>query len=180
MDKYNLQSNESVIMKCERVLHGGMMAGYTDELLLTNLNIVLVKKGLFGKIKNIQHFPVNQIKLFNEKAQVMVSKQQNGSPKLEVYFQNSQESFGFESKREAEQWSNNIARLLAGESEFNTDTTMTGAIAETLKGTLDTFKGVFGKMPEKIAIDCVSCSASITGLKGQVARCQFCGREQQL
>jgi hypothetical protein len=180
MDKYNLQSNESVIMKCERVLYGGMMTGYTNELLLTNLNLILVKKGLFGKTKNVQNFPVNQIKLFNEKAQAIVSKQQNGSPKLEIYFQHGQESFGFESKREAEKLANNIICLLAGENEFDTDTTVTGAIAETLKGTFDTFKGVFGKQPEKITKDCVSCSASITGLKGQIARCQYCGREQQL
>ncbi|MCL1866188.1 MAG: hypothetical protein FWF82_02135 [Oscillospiraceae bacterium] len=180
MDKYNLQPDESVIMKCERILYGGIMSGYNDELLLTNLNLILVKKGMFGKTKNVQHFPVNQIKKFNEKAQVMISKQQNGLPKLEVYFQNGQESFGFENKREAEKFANNIVRLLAGENDFDTDITMKGAITETLKDTFDTFKGVFGKAQEKVTKDCVSCGAAITGLKSQTIRCRYCGREQQL
>jgi len=44
---YNLQPNESIIMKSDSVCHGGGLAGYTDELILTNLNIVLIRIGFW-------------------------------------------------------------------------------------------------------------------------------------
>ena len=187
MDNYNLQQNEAVIMKSERVLYGGMLAVYSDELILTNLNIILIQKGTFGKTKNIRYFPTNQIKCFNGKAQAIVSKQQSGLPKLEVYFHSGQESFGFEKKKEAEKWVDNINRLLAGEVEFNnTDSkAIPGAefVAETVKDTFEAFRGVFGKKgpdEERVAKYCTSCGASISGIKGRVVRCQYCNSEQQL
>lgn len=83
MAKYNLQANEYVILKNNRVLHGGARASYTDELILTNLNIVLIKKGIFNKVKNIQTYPVNQIKVFDGNAQAKLGKQRSGFPQLE-------------------------------------------------------------------------------------------------
>ncbi len=47
--RYNLQPNEVMILKGEGVMHGGGFgSSYTDELILTNLNLVLLKKGMFG------------------------------------------------------------------------------------------------------------------------------------
>ena len=42
--KYNLMPNESIILKETGVAHGGVMAIYTDELMLTNLNIVSLRR----------------------------------------------------------------------------------------------------------------------------------------
>ena len=41
--RYNLQPNEAVLLKDDSVMHGGLMSAYTDELILTNLNLVLTK-----------------------------------------------------------------------------------------------------------------------------------------
>jgi len=57
--------------------------------------------------------------------------------------------------------------------------------AETLKGTVDTFKHAFGMKsgspnPEKGARKCTSCGASISGVIGRVVRCPYCDSDQQL
>jgi hypothetical protein len=194
-DKYNLQPNEAVIMKSERVQCGGLLSASTDELLLTNLNIVLVNKGFLGNTKNVQHFPLDQIKLFNGKAQVMVSTQQKR--KLEVYFWYGHESFTFVKKKEAKLWAENISKLLkaAAQQSQSADTQAgkkvdtgdvdrtipgTGFIAETLKDTADTFKGVLGIKAKKVAVKCSSCGSAISGTKGEVVRCQYCDTDQKL
>lgn len=189
--EYNLQPNESMIMSQDRTLHGGRMATFTDELILTDLHIVLVSKGAFGNTKGIQTFPLNQIKIFNGQAQVLLGKTSGGYPQLDVYFLNGQESFGFESKKEAVKWIANINKLITG-NEGEVDTSPSIAIpgveyvAETLKGTMDTFKGALGikskasGMSEKAAKKCSYCGAPISGVKGQAVRCQYCDADQQL
>lgn len=192
MSKYELQSNESVILKQDRILHGGVMASFTDELILTNINIVLISKGVFGNTKRIQTFPLNQIKIFDGQAQALLGKTGGGYPQLDVYFFNGQESFGFESKREALKWVSNINKLVTGNDvKSNTTSNMavpgSAYVAETIKGTVDTFKETFGfksksnkEMDEKTVTKCKSCGAPISGDKGQIVRCQYCDSDHQL
>jgi len=194
MRKYNLQPNEVVVLKSNRVLHGGVMATYTDELILTNLNVVLISKNIFNKTKNIQTYPVNQIKVFDGQVQAKLGKQRSGFPQLEIYFINNQEIFGFEQKKEVLNWINHISKLLTGKSaniDADKHVALPGTeyIAETLKSTIDTFKGAFGiKLkksdeavePIKVTKKCISCRAPISGYKGQTVRCQYCDTEQNL
>lgn len=192
MAKYNLQPNESIIMKQERVLHGGRMATFTDELILTNINLVLISKGLLGNSKGIQIIPLKQIKVFNGKAQVLIGKTSGGFPQLDVYYSSGQDSFGFESKKEAIKWMDNINKLVTGKSivvDASPGMAIPGSeyIAETLKGTIDTFKGAFGlkqknstELPSKVAKKCSSCGAPISGTKGEIIRCLYCDADQQL
>jgi len=192
MARYNLLPNESIIIKEENILHGGLMASYTNELILTNMNLVLISKGAFGNVKGIQTFPLKQIKIFNGKAQVLLGKTRGGYPQIDVYFSNGQEGFGFQQKKEAIMWIDTINKIVTGNSvEVDVSPIMAipgvEYIAETLKGTMDTFKGAYGikiknnnKIPEKVAKKCSSCSASISGTKGQIARCQYCDADQQL
>lgn len=194
MVKYNLQPNEFVVLKSDRVLHGGVRAVYTDELILTNLNVVLISKGFFNNTKNIQTYPVNQIKVFDGQAQAKLGKQRSGYPQLEIYFLNDQEAFGFEQKKEVLNWIDNISKLLTGKSANivpggRAAIPGTEFIAETLKSTLDTFKGAFGIQlkksdkeiePKKVTKKCISCMAPISGYIGQSVRCKYCDTEQNL
>lgn len=197
MAKYNLLPNESIILKSESVMHGGLMAAYTDELILTNQNIVYVSKGMFGNIKNVERFPVNQIKMYNAEPQAILGKQQNGQPQLEIYFLNGHECFAFQSsnKKEVVQWVHAICKLVTGH-ESNTVSPGSGSaipgteyLAETIKGTVDTFKNAFGikskatddgVSSEKVTKKCIACSAPLTGSKGQTVHCKYCDTDQVL
>jgi hypothetical protein len=191
--EYKLLPNEAIIMKHEKILHGGVIASFSDELILTNHNLVLISKGVFGKVKNIQVFPVNQIKVFNDQAQVIMSKAKGGHPQIEVYFLDGHETFGFESKRDAKNWLKKINQLVIGEDvevEVFAKTAIPGTevIADAFGGTIAVFKDKFGfkskkastKSTEKIAKKCNSCGAMVSGKKGQVARCSYCDADQQL
>lgn len=195
MVKINLLPNESIILKSENVMHGGLMAGYTDELILTNQNIIHVKKGVFGNTKNVKKYPVNQIKLFNGNPQAMLGKQRNGSSQLEIYFLNGHEFFGFQSlnKKEVVQWINAISHLVTGHESTTVPSGFaipgTEYLSETIKGTVDTFKNTFGIKSQKIdngvsservIKKCISCSAPLIGKKRQTMQCKYCDTDQVL
>ena len=78
---YQLLPHEFMIMHSDHVCFGNSTT-LTDELILTNLNLVHIKKGIFGGKKSQQLIPINQIKLFEGKPQVSVCKV-NGSKRLE-------------------------------------------------------------------------------------------------
>ncbi len=124
---------------------------YTDELILTNLNVVLVKKGLFGNGKGIRVFPINQVKVFNGQAQAVVGKKPNGSAALEVYFVNGQEKFAFQAggKRKVSDWISRINFAVTGqeyaaEPERGLALPGAGLVAGVLKDTYGVFKAKLG------------------------------------
>lgn len=181
MAKLELEANECVILKNDSVLHGGVMANYTDELILTNLNIIYVKKGLFGGTKKILKFPISQIKIYNGQAQALLGKSKNGSPCLELYLSDGEEQFGFEKKSDVLKWIKEINRLLLGEEANATagQFAIPGAeiLAETIKDTANVVMGALGikpKEPEMVSVACPSCSAAVSGQKGKTICCSYC------
>lgn len=195
MVKVNLMPNESIILKSTNVMHGGLMAVYADELILTNLNIIHVKKGIFGNTKNVKKYPVNQIKIFNGQPQAMLGKQRNGSPQLEIYFLHGLECFGFQSlpKKEVVKWIKAISHLVTGQESTTVPSGFaipgTEYLSETIKGTVDTFKNTFGINSKKIdngisfemvTKKCISCSAPLIGEKRQTIHCKYCDTDQVL
>jgi hypothetical protein len=196
MEKYNLLPDESIITKIEDVVHEKKRG----ELVLTNHNLVfIVTKGVFKTTYITQRYPVNQIKVYDGKAQVICDKEAN----IEVFFYDGQKVFkvnpiegSFSGKKErnaAQLFADYINNLLTGapiehitakNKTNNKAIPGTAFVAETLKGTIDTFKDAFNKQPIKqevrIALSCMSCGAQITGIQGQVVRCQYCNSDQQL
>ena len=204
--KYNLMPNEFIILKETGVAHGGLMAIYTDELMLTNLNIVCTSKGMFGGTKNIFQYPLNQIKRYNGKPQAIMGKLSNGTQCLEVYFMNgSSESFNFQSSNKAtiNKWIKEINRILVGDSQDDENTqdddydpnTLVGAFKEVGSQFKDVGTELLGSLgfnpgrkksaqveqgPVKISKKCISCSAPLVGYKGKVIKCRYCDAEQTL
>lgn len=192
MANFDLQANEAVVLKAGSVMHGGgRISAYNDELILTNIHLIWLNKGMLGKVKRVEYFPLNQVKIFNDRAQALVAKSSGGSPQLEVFFQGSQEEFQFSAggKREVAKWADAINRLVTGTTaEMRSSANMalpgTEAIAETLRDTFSQFKnafgsGVKGSTPEivRVATKCLSCGAQISGVSGTVAKCQYCDSE---
>lgn len=206
---FNLMPNESIILKETSVAHGGVMAVYTDELILTNLAIICINKGVFGNTKNIYRYPLNQIKMYNGKPQAIQGKLSNGVPALEVYFMNGMESFNFQTmnKRNIQRWIDEITKVICGlsddmsnldnsnDNDYDSDT-LVGAFKEVgdqFKEVGSELMGAFGiKMPkintksssnnasEKVSKKCTSCSAPLIGVRGQVIKCKYCDTNQTL
>lgn len=56
---YKLAPNESILMNSDRISYGGALAAFKDELVLTNQHIILINKGIFGNVKNVQYYNLN-------------------------------------------------------------------------------------------------------------------------
>jgi hypothetical protein len=197
--KYNLEPNESILIQSTGVLRETgnlLMKGYTDELILTNMNIIWISKGMFGNTKGVQKYPLNQVKVINGEAQAFVGKSSNGMPNLQVYFINGQEVFQFQSfkKRGVAKWVNEISKVLTGHDSTRGSATNQYAIpgteylAASLKDTVGVFKNAFGIKPkvdadavhEKVTKKCIGCMAPLTGTKGQSVLCRYCDTVQIL
>lgn len=187
---YSMQASEVVLLKDDCVAHAGR-SSYSDELILTNLNlVVLKKKGMFGSAKEVRTFPVDQIKVYNGQAQALIGKSRHGSDLLEVYFLGGQETFAFQSggKKKLNAWIAKINESVTGEQA---PTHQAGAmavpgaemVAGVLRDTLGVFKTRLGSKPAspmKAAGKCGGCGAPVTGLQGQTTTCEYCGSAQQL
>jgi len=189
--KFKLQPNESIIMKSEGITHNNN--NIAGELVLTNLNLIhVVPKGFLRTTYATEYYPINQIKVFNGKASVILGQ----LGKLEIYFINGSKAFSFYNPKEAKRMAASINELLTGEKgEFDSGSSAipgTEFIAETLKGTVDTFKNVFGGRGKTKSSDqsdansghvtgkCTSCGAPTSGIRGQIVRCIYCNSDQQL
>jgi len=189
MDKYNLLPDESIILKSESVFLNNKLG----ELILTNHNLThIIEKGAFKKKYITSQYPLNQIKVYDRKASVTLGK----SNTLEIHLINGNVAFRFYSddffigkkmKKESVQFASKINELVTGNKiEFgNTgNSALPGSefIAGALKGTIDTFRSAFQApvVEETVAKTCPSCTASTSGIKGNVAKCQYCNTEFQL
>ena len=191
--EYNLHPNEAVIMKTDNISRDDGFKSYIYELTLTNLNLILVKKGAWReKVLDVLYFPVNSIRSYDGKASIILSKDKM-YPKMEIHFQSGVEVISFEKRKEAELWVDNINRLLTGgelvpNNADNNAIPGTEFVAGTLKGTIDTFKGVFGiksnstaivateeaVIPERIVI-CDYCGEKTAITPRSAAKCRGCG-----
>ena len=185
MVDYSLLPNEGVLLKNESVWHPiGKRNGNIGELILTNLNLIYLKKSAFGGIKEV--LKLNQIKIIDDNVQVIISKSSGNFCQMELFFINSHEVFIFNSliKKQVLRWADKISELLTGHeanidpSERNTIPGF-GIATDLLKNTIGTFKEAL-KEKENVTNRCISCGAPLSGIKGEVKKCKYCGVKQTL
>ena len=201
MAKYVLQHNEAVLRTSESGVQrgNGVFSAFKDELVLTNLHLIWVNKGMLGNVKHIEYLPLAMVKVHNDQAQALLTKSSNGLPQLVVFFQDGEEVFKFQSggKREIGRWIDAINGAVTGDSAganaSGASARMalpgTGAVAETLRDTFSQFRTTFKggatgsgaqAQPVRVSSKCASCGASISGIAGTVAKCQYCDTESKL
>ena len=93
---YNLLPNEGIIIKSEGINNGGTFSGWTDELILTNLNIIHVVRP-FIRVKEIRKLPIRSVRIVNGYPQVIVrQKEDEGLISVQIFFDDGHpETFGF-------------------------------------------------------------------------------------
>ena len=192
---------EAVIQSASGVAVGNGNSPYTDDLYLTNMRIISVKKGVFGNVKKETSYNLSDITIFDNVPQVRAGRKSNGMPVLEIYFSDGSVAyFSFNSfgAVTAKKWVNAIISTISKTNQTDIPHSKSGSIkdgynpkdfaipgadvvAETLKGTIDTFKDVFSRKSASQLQDmevsgyCPNCGVSITGIKGRPTRCPYCG-----
>ena len=96
MTDYNLDIDEAVILQNNNVAcTTNSLPVFKDELVLTNKNIIYVCIGVFGRVKEIKKYPLEQIKMYNNKPQVLILKAKDGNKEMQIFTVNQQMSFRF-------------------------------------------------------------------------------------
>ena len=199
MTEFELKPDEYILLRSEQVTRSrlnpltgsqvdgisrAVMGGSNVEIVLTNRAIACITKTMFGRVKSIERLPLADIKVIDGRPRVTANK-----ATLEVSFPNRQETFQFYNKSDVKNWERSIFNLLTGNVDDLHEPqhkAIPGStyVAETLKGTFDTFKHTFKSRSsgagENISRFCTSCGASVSGRVEQIVRCQHCGNDQVL
>lgn len=170
--------HEKVLKRQGEIGYGSALKGAKNELILTNLRLILEQKNLFGKPKGTLYFNLADIRVVDGEVQVRARKKDNFTPVLEIYFQSSEEQFSFVWEDDVKKWVKAIAAVMNGEEiKENDDEWLaeTLQMAETVTGTIDKYKEALGLKPkERVSVKCPSCGATLSGIKGGTVECPYC------
>lgn len=193
MSSYEFAQDEYVVLKAQEVhLDGGK--GFSvprgGELMLTNRNIVCPRKGLTGKVKGYDVFPLANIRIVNGLPQCRLDTSDFMDVKLEVSFNDGLVTFVFGSldgKKEIRSWINAIHQILLGQDapeealgkgKFESFMDEEN-LADTFGRVFGTFENAFQRKRAEAASDvagrCPSCNASLKGRPGATIACPYCG-----
>lgn len=193
MADYQFAHDEYVVLKAQEVRLDSKKAFSSprpSELMLTNHNIVMPRRGLTGKVKGYDVYPLANIRIVDGKPQCRLDTSDFMETKLEVSFVDQLVSFEFgslEAKREIREWINSIYQILLGvdapeeafgkgkfESFFEEEN-----IADMAGRVFGSFENAFQRKRAEAASDvsgrCPSCDASVKGRPGETITCPFCG-----
>lgn len=178
-ENIKLQPDESVILRADEIEYGGPFSGGC-ELILTNKNIILNRKGLLGLGAEVKNFPLSDIHMVNGEPQVALGKKSNVTTTLDVYFESGMESFGFIWEKDVKEWIASITEVMTGRKVEREDEFAwvkdTLAMASTVEEAADKVRNIFGiKSNIEVSCNCPSCGAALTGTKGETKMCPFCG-----
>lgn len=183
-----LLPDETVVMQIDNVGMSKSPFGMRDELYLTNKALLLQKKNMFGKPKEVLRFPLDKIRVVNGEVQAKMGKKDIVTPTLDVYFENGPQRFLFTWEDDVKEWISAVSAVVRGEpivqkGEFDgmmEDMAKMAAFAEgisgSIAGSVTKVKDALGiKSNEKIALKCPSCGASLAGIHGETDKCPYCG-----
>lgn len=209
MDDYDLEPGEFAIMQTDQACFGDdAYAEQLDELVLSNRNIILVASAsvsLFKRVSKTYKLPLKCIACSNGIPQVMTLKK-GADYQVQVVFETETISFAFpvDQKRTVERWADAIRRAAVG--DLAGIQTEDPAVPKELLDLADGAKQVFGavfatgaaaagsassipsvpaqvkkaKKPPMVTQKCSGCHAPLSGRKGSMVTCEYCGVKQAL
>lgn len=183
--EFHLLEGETVIKRAEKVNYGKPLSTPNHDLILTNRALILTKKSILGKVKEVIRFPLSDVVISGGDPQVKLSKPDNVTAALDVYLSDGIEQFKFTFDQEVEDWIADITEVITGRKvERKTgfeDISDMMAFADNVAGAVNHVKSAFGIKPtEQGAIKCSGCGSSLSGTVGEVLKCPYCGTFNKL
>lgn len=193
MASYAFADDEYVVLKAQEVRPDegkSFSIPRGSELMLTNRNIVFPRKGITGKVKGYDVYPLSSIRMVDGKPQCRLDTSDFMDVKLEVSLNDRLVSFvfgGLDGKKEIREWINAIYQILLG-SDAPEEALGKGKfeslvdeenIADTFGRVFGSFENAFQRKRAEAASDvagrCPSCNASLKGRPGETVSCPYCG-----
>ncbi len=142
MMKYELRADEAVLLQAEQVRRRDGKRGGSTSLILTNLHLIVVDRGVFGRA-DAEYIPLSQVKVVNNESQALATKRRHSQPQLEVFLLDRHEVFTFQcgGRRDVVHWANAINSAVTGRGSgvrkrANLALPGTELVVETLRDTL--------------------------------------------
>lgn len=210
MTKINLLPHETIIMRDSVVQHdrGGLIDLYSDELLLTNVALIVIHKSIMGDIKDIERFSLDQVKVVNGVPQALLGTSSSGEQQLHVHFSHGVEAFTLgradndpgglldvllvspqdKEKRNIAAWQSALSQAVLALPQqvapvhipqVPSPTPVNTAPVNTASATTSPQKA---SSPSPLAVTkkCMGCRAPLSGVQGQKVTCNYCDTEQVL
>jgi hypothetical protein len=167
----------------------------TNKYVLTNRSIMIVESTMFNQVKNMKKIPLSQIKNYNGQPSILLEKY-SGTLKIQFATEAVEISLGTAAKANA--WKEAITALLNDKKVdlkgLNIEEEMSAVeqaeeAGKTVGGMFSSFaSGIFGKKEKEAepvqrnttVVKCKGCSNKISGEKGEVVVCEYCGSSNQL
>lgn len=203
MSRVDLLPNEAIILRDSEMKHdrGGMFDSELDELILTNQALIVVHKSIFGRAKDTQRFPLDQVTIANGAPRVIVGMSQDNERQLHVYFRHGIEAFTlggsdedaeagiletlFASTKDREkrnlcQWQAAISQaVMALPRKAHAGNPQIRRVPAAAQG-----RASEAKAPAQPVVHatkkCIGCMAPLSGVQGQKVTCKYCDTEQAL
>lgn len=178
---YGLGADEVILVECENVISDGKKIFKTPgNLVLTNKHILFATLNMFGKVKDVERHPLSDIKVYDGTVQAKLDAKFGENPALNIFYKNGQAGYTMIDKSKAIEFVKQLNKTVTGNDiEIETGISAGAAmLGEALRSTTAAFKNAFGikePEPEKTIVSCTGCGATITGVKGSLVKCEFCG-----
>lgn len=183
MIDYQLESDEVLLLELNANVETSFSKSDAREIALTNKHIIIPFRGFFDKVKELKKIPIRAVNVYQGNAAITINERIMDSTVIDINLTNGRIQIrATENKKKCRELVNQINQLLCGTEYTFATSSFPGmeGVADALKGTIDVFKKSFGVMPQTRIVNCSSCSAQITGEKGKVIYCQYCGIPNQL
>lgn len=198
MTKINLLPHETIILRDSVVQHDrdGLIDLYSDELVLTNVALVVIHKSIMGGVKDIQRFSLDQVKVINGVPQALFGTSSSGENQLQVFFSHGVEAFTLgradndsggildillvspqdKEKRNIAAWQSAISQaVLALPQKVDP-----AHIPQTPSPKETSPQNPSPSLPTSVTKKCMGCRAPLSGIQGQKVTCKYCDTEQVL
>lgn len=196
MAKIDLLPNEGILKQDSSIVHdrGGVFDAAGDELILTNLALLVVHKGTFGKVKNVQRFPLDQVRVVDGRPQVHPGASSEEMLQLQVCFTHGIESFtlgepdgGFD---DPELSLRGLLLSASGKAKKNEEKQYVASWCDAISGAVlgkpyeEDCSSQYGEAKRGSASAahatnrCIGCRAPVSGVQGQRVVCSYCDTEQ--
>lgn len=198
MTKINLLPHETIILRDSVVQHdrGGLIDLYSDELVLTNVALVVIHKSIMDDIKDIERFSLDQVKVVNGVPQALLGASSSGEQQLHVHFSHGVEAFTLgradndpgglldvllisprdKEKRNIAAWQSAISQAVLALPQK----VPPAHIPQTLSPKETSPQKASSPSPLAVTKKCMGCRAPLPIVQGQKVTCKYCDTEQVL
>ena len=192
MTKINLLPHETIILRDG----SGLIDLYSDELVLTNVALVVIHKSIMDDIKDIERFSLDQVKVVNGVPQALLGASSSGEQQLHVHFSHGVEAFTLgradndpgglldvlfisprnKEKRNIAAWQSAISQAVLALPQK----VAPAHIPQTLSPKETSPQKASSPSPLAVTKKCMGCRAPLSGVQGQKVTCKYCDTEQVL